>query len=147
MEYALRALARRGHTSLEMRQKLRKRPHHTGELEELVLSRLIERKWIDDEAFVKRRVEDSQNNRHDGLFKLAYKLKQKGIPMEETQKFWKETGISEMETASAALGKFAHKLAKIPKEKQFNKQARFLAAKGFSPDTIYKLLARHREFD
>lgn len=136
MEYALRALARRAHTSLEMRQKLQRRPHHSNELEELVLSRLIELKLIDDEAFVRRQVESAQQFRHEGLFKVAYKLKNKGIPLEDTQKLWRETGIEETEIAKNALKKIASK------EKSFDKKARYLAGRGFSPETIYKVLRR-----
>lgn len=140
MEYALRALARRAHTSTELRQKLRRRPHHSNELEELVLSRLTELKLIDDEAFARRQVESAQTFHHEGLFKVAYKLQHKGISLEETKKLWSETGVSEEEIARAALKKIASKISKMPREKRYEKQARYLAGRGFSPETIYKII-------
>ncbi len=147
MEYALRVLAMRAHTSTELRQKLRthaerKRSVLTNELEEQVLNRLIELKLIDDEAFVRRQIETAQTFRHEGLFKVAHKLQNKGIPLEDTKKLWSATGISELDIAAASLGKIASKISKIPKEKRFEKQARYLAGRGFSPETIYKVLRR-----
>lgn len=136
MEYALRALARRAHTSAELRQKLRRRPHHSNELEELVLSRLIELKLIDDEAFVKRQVETAQTFRHEGLFKVAYKLQKKGILQDEVKRHWRATGVREEDIAREALKKIAGKRA------DFEKRARYLAGRGFSPETIYKVLKR-----
>ena len=78
MDYAFRALARRMHTSMELREKLRKRPHHSKELEDLILARLAELKLIDDEAFLKRHIENAQHSRHEGYLKTAFKLKLKG---------------------------------------------------------------------
>ena len=145
MDYAFRALARRMHTSMELREKLRKRPHHSKELEDLILARLIELKLIDDEAFLKRHIETAQNFRHEGYLKTAFKLQQKGISMDETKRHWRETGINETEIARAALAKIHTKLEKLPQEKRYSSQASFLASRGFSPDTIYKLLSRHEE--
>lgn len=176
MEYALRVLARRAHTSSEMREKLLKRserkqawrrrnttttdsqkPHHPNGVEDLVLSRLIELKLIDDVAFVKRQIENAQNFKHEGYLKTAFRLKKKGISVSETKKYWQATMPDETKIAAAALAKFDKK-NKISAElnmqqsrtenfdrasishKLFQRRARFLASRGFSPDVIYKLI-------
>ncbi len=52
MEYALRALSRRAHTTHELKDKLKKRPQHTAQLETAVINRLLELKLFDDEDFL-----------------------------------------------------------------------------------------------
>ncbi len=145
MDYAFRALARRMHTSMELREKLRKRPHHSKEQEDLILTRLGELKLIDDEAFLKRHIENAQHSRHEGYLKTAFKLKLKGIPMDETKRHWKETGVDETEIARAALAKIQKKLEKIPAQKRYSRQAGYLASRGFSSDTIYKILSHFED--
>lgn len=139
MEYALRALSRRAHTIHEMREKLKKRPHHAKELEDQVVDRLIELNLLNDEAYIKRYIESATTLRLQGHFKVKQKLFIKGIPFEMTQQIWKEMKIPELEVAKKALKKVEKRFQKEPAAKRFNKRARFLASRGFSPDIVLDL--------
>lgn len=139
MDYSMRALSRRAHTAFELRQKLKKRPGHTPGLEDQVLRRLEELNLINDELYVKNAVEQASRYRLEGRYKLASRLKQKGIPIEQSNELWNEAGISEKELAREALQKAAKRFAKVPPEKQMQKRAQFLAARGFSAELIFEL--------
>ena len=135
LNYALRALAKRSLTSMEVREKLRKRPGFTFEIAETVLSRLKELSLINDENYIKIYIDNSLRLKPQGLFRIANKLKLKGIPHEDTKKIWESFAPSQYELAQNALNK-------IP-NKRPDQKARFLASRGFSPDIIYKLLAQN----
>ncbi|MFT7184426.1 MAG: SOS response regulatory protein OraA/RecX [Oceanicoccus sp.] len=141
MEYALRSLSRRSHTVHEMREKLKKRPHYTTEFEQAVIIRLLELNLLNDELYVHRAVETAAHFRYQGLYKVAERLKRKGIPFEQTEKQWKDLDISEKEIAASALKKIEKRLTRLPKEKHYQKKAQFLAGRGFSPAVIFDLIS------
>lgn len=139
MDYSMRGLSRRAHTAFELRQKLKKRPGITPELEDQVLKRLEELNLINDEQYVKNAVEQTSRYRLEGRYKLVSRLKQKGISMEQSTELWNAAGISEKELAKEALEKAAKRFAKTPPEKRTQKRAQFLAARGFSAELIFEL--------
>ncbi len=139
MEYALRALARRAHTSFELREKLKRREASTPQLEDQVLARLIELKLLDDAAFTRNTIEASTRIKPQGRFKLANRLRQKGISMKETEAIWNEMEIDEKTLALEALARASKRFAKVPAEKLYQKKAQFLASRGFSPEIIFEL--------
>lgn len=139
MDYALRALSRRAHTVHEMRTKLKKRPHYTPEFEQKIIARLLELKLLNDEAYVQRSIESAANLRYQGLYKVAEKLKRKGIAFDEVERQWREMDLSERDIATQALKKIEKRLQRVPKEKHFQKRAQFLASRGFSPAVIFEL--------
>lgn len=139
MQYAMRALGRRAHTVHEMRTKLKRREQHTPELEEAVIWRLTELKLLDDQAFVTRMIEDAVDYRFQGPYKIKQRLLQKGIHPDIFQHIWDEMKICEADIARDALKKFNRKHAKLDKFKAYEKRARYLASRGFSPSLIYDL--------
>lgn len=139
MNTAMRALSRRAHTTHELREKLKKKPHWNSEREEAVIRRLEELGLLNDEAFVQRSVEEASQFRLQGRMKLASRLLQKGIPTKVTESVWHNMGISEKELAGEAIKRAAKRFAKVPKEKLYQRKAQFLASRGFSPDVIYEL--------
>lgn len=140
MDYAFRALARRMHTSMELREKLQKRPHYSKELENQILSRLSELKLIDDEAFVKLYIDSSVKYRFQGYYKILQTLTLKGIPKEMIKRIWEELKPSEMDLAKQALKKITPRLTRAPQEKRKQKIAYYLAGRGFSSEVIFKLI-------
>ncbi len=142
MDYAFRALARRMHTSMELREKLRKRPHYSKELEDLILARLGELKLIDDEAFVKLYIDSSVKYKFQGYYKILQTLTLKGIPKDMVQRIWHDSAPSEYDLATQALKKITPRLARAPQEKRKQKIAYYLAGRGFSSEVIFKLLAK-----
>jgi SOS response regulatory protein OraA/RecX len=141
MDYALRALSRRAHTVHEIRDKLKKRPHYNPECEQQIVARLIELNLLNDELYVHRAIETAVNLRYQGLYKVAERLKRKGIPYEKVEMQWKAMDISEREVAEKALKKIAKRLTRVPKEKHYQKKAQFLASRGFSPPIIFDLIS------
>ena len=139
MNYAMRALSRRAHTSFELREKLKKRPFITPQLEDQVLSRLQDLNLINDEAYVRHAIEEATKYKLQGRYKLASRLQRKGIDFKETESLWKEAEISEKDLASEALKRAAKRFANVPQEKLYQRRASFLASRGFSPEIIFEL--------
>lgn len=139
MNYAMRTLARRAHTVHELRGKLQKRPHHSGELEDQVIQRLLELKLLDDEAYVRRHLEEAAHYKHEGYLKVASKLTRKGIPLPQTRDAWRALELPEIDIARTALAKAEKRFKNTPKEKLYQKKVQFLAARGFDPSIIFEL--------
>ncbi|MFA4815281.1 MAG: regulatory protein RecX [Candidatus Gracilibacteria bacterium] len=139
MNYAMRALSRRAHTSFELREKLGKRPYCTPQLEDQVLARLQELGLINDENYVRHAIEEAVRYKLQGRYKLASRLQRKGISFEETNTLWAEAGISEQELAREALKRAHKRFASVPPEKLYQRRAQFLASRGFSPEIIFEL--------
>ena len=140
MNVAMRALSQRAHTTHELEEKLKKRPHYSLERGKAVLSRLQELGLLNDEVFVQRMVEEASQVRLQGRMKVAGRLYQKGIPVAKTEAIWREMGISEKELAKEALRRATKRFAKLHKNKLYQRRAQFLSSRGFSPDTIYSVL-------
>lgn len=139
MNYALRALTRRAHTTFELREKLKKRPNSTPTLENQVIARLIDLGLLNDEAYLRTAIDSATRVKPQGRFKLANKLYRKGIPMKDTEQVWKEMEIDEKALALDALARAHKRFAKVPPEKLYQKRAQFLASRGFSPEVIFEL--------
>lgn len=143
MDYALRALAARAHTSHELLVKLRRRANFTEALGERVLQRLIELNLINDAAYTRSQLADAAHFRHQGYLKVASKLAKKGIPLAETKQAWEELKqteqISEKELAKIALEKAKKRFQGVAPEKLYQRRAQFLASRGFSPEITFEL--------
>jgi len=139
MDYSLRALSRRAHTVHEMKDKLKKRPHYTPEYSQKIIARLIELNLLNDEDYVQHAIESAASFRHQGLYKVAQRLKRKGIPFEQVERQWKGLDLCERTIAKKALKKLKKRLERAPKEKHYQKRVQFLAARGFSPTVIFDL--------
>jgi len=160
LNYCMRALTRRAHTEFEMRQKLQKyikkylnKPdsisaqdfdqdlvdNSTKELEDAVIARLKDLKFIDDTALIESAIHSSAEHRLEGKIKLAARLRKKGISFSETSLAWKESDLSEREIAIKALLHAQKRFARLPREKLFQRKAQFLASRGFSPEIIFEL--------
>lgn len=139
MEYAMRALARRAHTAHELQVKLRKRQHHTPENEVKIIDRLKELNLINDEAYIRRVIEQASQYSYQGRFKVSQKLKHKGIPYKTTDIIWDEMKIDERAVAKNALKKIQKRIKDLPTHKRQSKRAQFLAGRGFPPNIVFDL--------
>lgn len=143
MDYALRALARRAHTSHELLVKLRRRANFTEVLGERVIQRLEELKLLNDTDLIKNQLADAIHYRNQGHLKVANKLYKKGISLSQTKAAWeelkKEEALSERELAIAALKKAKKRFENLPPQKQYQRRAQFLASRGFSPELTFEL--------
>lgn len=143
MDYALRALGIRAHTSHELLVKLRRRANFTEALGGRVITRLQELNLLNDAELVKSQLSDAIHYRHQGHLKVASKLFKKGIPFAQTKAAWdelkKSEEISERDLALAALEKAKKRFENLPPQKQYQKRAQFLASRGFSPELTFEL--------
>ena len=134
---AVRLLARREHSRLELRRKLRTRGHQP-EAVERALTRLGEYRYQSDarfaESFVRSRVDRGQ-----GLLKISAALRERGID-EGIASALLDLGEPEWRRlATAALRKRFGDAAPAGRAEWF-KRARFLAARGFTSDVVGRVL-------
>lgn len=112
---------------------------NTG-LVDKVLARLEELKYLDDEQYAADYITTRIKLRPRGQFLLARELKIKGISSEIIKKKLTEQNISESEIAKNALEKRIRQWEKLPDQKRREKAFRFLSARGFAQDAIYKAI-------
>jgi len=142
LNFAMRALSLRAHTESEMRKKLQKKEGITLEIENAVINRLKELNFLNDESLISTVLESASNNRLEGHIKTASKLYKKGIPFAKTESVWQEMQIDEKEVAIKALERVQKRFNNLSREQRFQKKARFLASRGFSPEIIFELASK-----
>ena len=136
LDSAVRSLARREHSRVELEQKLRRKGFDRL-LVERVLDYVREHDLQSDSRFVETYVR-SRRDRGYGPVRSRQELGQRGIgendleePLTESAEFW-------MDIARRVLEKKFHGAPESRDE--WNTQARFLARRGFPSDLIYRLL-------
>lgn len=144
LNYAFYILAKKRYTSAELvkkcRQYMKRRDMHDEAALEKVLDRLIELKYLDDDQYAKDYIAERVRFKPKGEYALVRELKLKGIPNELSKKILEESPIDEFEMAMQALSKKEKIWDKFPAPKKKEKAYRFLSARGFSPNTIYKIV-------
>ncbi|MBF0803462.1 MULTISPECIES: recombination regulator RecX [Neisseria] len=131
---ALDILARRETSRAELKRKLAPYAESEAELETL-LNGLVESRLQSDDRFAESYIH-SASRRH-GRLRLQQALQAKGVSEDTARSFLPDRN-SEIQTAVAVLRKKFKAPAADLKEKQ--KQARFLAYRGFDTDTIQTAL-------
>lgn len=132
---AIRLLARREHTRVELARKLA--PHGTPEEIEAVLTELARAGLQSDARFAESYVK-SQAVRL-GMSRLRQTLRTKGVDVALIESQLKNAELpEEMERATAVWTKKF--IAPPADRREWAKQARFLQGRGFSSETIGKLL-------
>jgi len=77
----VRALARRAHSTAELRRKLRRRAAAPAEVEPL-LARLSQRGWLDDRRFARAYARTRSQYRRYGRQRIERELRQRGVDPE-----------------------------------------------------------------
>ena len=132
---ALDLLARREHTRTELQRKLAPHTEDPDEVSEL-LDELSKRGWLSDARFAESLVHDKQAK--FGATRLAYELRQRGVPDEVVREQLAELKGSELDRARQV---WHSKFGAMPEDaKARAKQMRFLQSRGFSLDVIGKIL-------
>ncbi|MFA5829370.1 MAG: regulatory protein RecX [Candidatus Gracilibacteria bacterium] len=170
LQRALYFLARRPHSTTEIRQKLSrikvwaakttggnaKIPDNTEKAgstakipanpEDItkIIQRLTELGYLNDEDFARIYIGSSLRRKPQGLRLLEMNLRQKGIDESTFATALKlasvENQFDESDLAQDAADKKLRTLSKLPPNKQKEKLYRFLASRGFSMDSIMKVL-------
>ena len=132
---AMRYLARREHSRIELHHKLL--PYvQEGEDLDAVLDELVTRGWLSDARATTQLVRAKRSR--FGTQRIAHELRQKGIPENLINEALPELKDSELETAREVWQRKFGNIAQDEKEK--GKQVRFLQSRGFSMDIIFKIL-------
>jgi len=131
----MRYLARREFSRTELLNKLS--PYvQEGEDLNAVLDELIKRGWLSDERATTQLVHAKRNR--FGSHRIAFELRQKGIPEDLIDEAMPELKETELDTAREVWNRKFGNIAQDAKEK--GKQMRFLQSRGFSMDVILKVL-------
>ena len=140
-ERALRLLARREHSRAELARKLA--PHaESPEALDAVLDDLGARDLLSDERYVDMRLRARQARLGDS--RLAYELRTQGVSDEMIEAAL-ANGEDEQLRAQRVWQKKFGILASEPGERA--RQARFLASRGFSAETIRRVVRGELEDD
>lgn len=140
---AVSYLSRREHTRVELARKLK--PHAESEDEiERVLDALAREGWQSDQRFVQSVIHSKSPSQ--GSLRIVHALRQQGVSDSQIAEAREKLKNTELERAQAVwLKKFGNKVTDEKKDYssqslEYAKQARFLAARGFSHDVIHKVL-------
>ncbi len=151
LNYAVWLLARRRYHTAELQQKIMLKKNATLEETEGIIHKLEEYKYINDQEYLSLFIRDQLQRKPQGIRLIKQRLLQKGIPaeqieaaiaqyhnpaieLEQAQKALQQK-IKTLHTATAKAGHSA------TPQQQKAKLYRFLAGRGFSPQTILKLLS------
>lgn len=147
--FALRYLSYRPRSEKEVRDKLKVtllggqaseklKVENSGQIIDLVIKKLIEKKFINDEEFAKGWIGSRQRFKPRSSRLIKMELKQKGIDPELIDKMINDEGlmINDLESAKKLVEKRIERFRKLPKQEVYQKLGRFLASKGFNWDTI-----------
>ena len=131
---AMRFLARREHSRLELARKLS--PLAEGENVEGVLDELAQKGWLSDARYAEQSVR--ARARRFGPLKVAHELRCKGIGEEIIEAAFRAAGIdgaADMQRIWSS--RFAHK---PDNDRERARQVRFLQGRGFPLDPVLRFL-------
>jgi regulatory protein len=132
---ALRLLSGREHSRAELERKLAAREEEPGQLRR-VLDELEAKGFIDHERVVESVIHRRASR--VGAARIRHELLGKGLNAQLVSEAVQALRATELERARAVWRKKFGQAAADPSERA--KQARFLAARGFSADVIARLL-------
>jgi len=110
------------------------------------LERLIQLRLVDDEAYARMFVESRIRSRPKGEKLIRMELKTKGVQNEIIDSICREyfnsqSGVSaELSLAKKAIAKKLAQWQKLPRVEMKQKVYRYLASRGFSTASIYKII-------
>jgi regulatory protein len=131
-ERAIRLLARRAHSAVEIRRTLTE-AEIPVEFIDATLDRLTEQGYIDDLAFARAWLADRQNFRPISAKALRYELRAKGVADAVIDEAL--VGFDKTQAAYKALRGQARRIAGLDRRTIFTKLGAFLARRGFDYDT------------
>ena len=150
LHYALRILSKKRYTVLEMRKKLKyiikkntritDKPESATTLIDLVIERVLELKYLNDEVYLEDYIRDRVNFKPRGKLLLMKELQLKGLEKNLITEALQNQNINEFDMALGLLEKKKQSWEKYSEEKRRNKAFLYLESKGFGQDPIYKAI-------
>ena len=138
-EQTLRWLDARWYSENKLREKLNKLHYPAAEIED-VIAKCREYNLVNDAALAEEFAK-SQSSRGRGSHRIAFELRRHGLTGEAAENALNAIAGNEEEAAAAALQSKLSTLRSEPNwRKRREKAFRFLAYRGFAPDTIYEIL-------
>jgi regulatory protein len=132
---AIGFLSRREHSRFELQRKLAPYAEDPGEIDTL-LADLERENWLSNERFAQSLVNRRAPLR--GSSRIVQELRQHGLEDEQISALSQELKSTEFERARQVWEK---KFAEPPNDsKEYARQFRFLASRGFSPDCLRRIL-------
>ena len=140
-EQTLRWLDARWYSENKLREKLNKLHYPLAEIKD-VIAKCREYNLVND-AVLAEEFAKSQSSRGRGSHRIAFELRRHGLTGEAAENALNAIAGNEEEAATAALQSKLSTLRSEPNwRKRREKAFRFLAYRGFAPDTIYEILDR-----
>jgi len=132
---AVAFLSRREYSRLELQRKLAAHAQDAAEVEQL-LDQLERENWLSDERFAQSLIHRRASVR--GAARIAQELKQHGLSPSRIADLREGLRQTELQRARAVWQK---KFGQAPSDpKEYARQFRFLASRGFSPDCLRRIL-------
>ena len=132
---AMRFLARREHTRVELKRKLEARAQE-GEDVERLLDELTQRGWLSDARYAEQAIRAKA--RRFGPIKLAHYLKSRGVGEEAIAAGLGRAGV---DGASCLEAVWRSRFRGAPAdEREKLRQVRFLQGRGFAVDEIFRFM-------
>jgi len=138
LDKVYRFLSLRPRSEKEVADYLRKRKISSSDFEK-IFKTLKEQKLVDDWEFARWWIEQREAFKPKGKVALRSELKQKGIAEEIIKKALAH--VEEESLARKALAKKIEVYRKLPPEEFFRKVSQFLSYRGFSWQTIEKIIS------
>jgi regulatory protein len=136
---AMRFLARREHSRVELRRKLAPKAEEGEDLDAL-LDDLARRGWLSDARFAEQSVR--ARARRFGPLRIAQQLRSRGVDDEAIAAAFRAAGA---DGASSLESVWASRFKALPAdERERGRQVRFLQGRGFALDDILKFLRPSR---
>jgi len=139
LDRTLRLISHRPRSEKEIRDYLKKKKS-PPKIIEAVIRKLKQLKQINDQEFANWWIEQRSTFRPRGKFGLTMELRQKGID----EKIIKEVieGVDELPLAEEVAQKKRRTYKNLPREEFYQKMSAYLARRGFSWETIKKVVAK-----
>ncbi len=142
LTYALRLIAKKRYTEHELLTKLKRKKDSSKKDMEMVINRLKELDYIDDENFAKDFIKTRSELNPRGRTMLDWELGRKGIKKEIIEKTLEAAKINEEELILRLLERKKKSLGSLSKDKKRKKIISLLGSRGFNSQTIYKIIEK-----
>ncbi len=145
---ALKYLARRDRSLREMQTYLEKKSFSPAVVRQ-TLDYLVERNYLDDERFVRSWGQSRIRTAKIGRLRLQQELLHKGLEMDVVRAAVEDlyAGLDEVQLALDCARKNPAKWRGLEPEKKRRRMAQFLERKGFSSETIRRVLEQLAPID
>lgn len=135
LNLTLKLLSRKDYFSNELKMKLIEKGYTKEDIDE-VITHLIEKKLIDDESLIQRKINYLQNKGW-GEYKIYDYLIKKNIPKDLVKSSIRDFLDVELEIKN--IKRYSKK------RKEFDKKVRYLISKGFKESLILKILNKKED--